>query len=91
MEQLIITLMFVKKGREVQQKRKNPEQTPKQLHIDLGDAPEIFSFYDRTPQLTTLENWITQDRTRLIALLGISGIGKTTLSLRLIDQIKNPI
>jgi ABC-type dipeptide/oligopeptide/nickel transport system ATPase subunit len=66
----------------------NPEQTPKQLHIDLGDAPEIFSFFDRTPQLSTLENWITQDRTRLIALLGISGIGKTTLSLRLIDQIK---
>ena len=66
----------------------NPEQTPKQLHIDLGDAPEIFSFYDRTPQLTTLENWITQDRTRLIALLGISGIGKTSLALHLIDQIK---
>ncbi|MGL4502851.1 MAG: AAA family ATPase, partial [Planktothrix sp.] len=66
----------------------NPEQTPKQIHIDLGDAPEIFSFFDRTPQLTTLENWITQDRTRLIALLGISGIGKTTLALCLIDQIK---
>jgi AAA+ ATPase superfamily predicted ATPase len=66
----------------------NPEQTPTQPDIDLGDAPEIFSFFDRTPQLTTLENWITQDRTRLIALLGISGIGKTTLSLHLIDQIK---
>lgn len=66
----------------------NPEQTPKQFHIDLGDAPEIFSFFDRTSQLSTLENWITQDRTRLIALLGISGIGKTTLTLHLIDQIK---
>lgn len=67
----------------------NPQQTPKQLHIDLGDAPEIFAFFDRTSQLSTLENWITGDnRTRLIALLGISGIGKTTLSLRLIDEIK---
>jgi AAA+ ATPase superfamily predicted ATPase len=66
----------------------NPEQTRKQLHIDLGDAPEIFSFYDRTSQLSTLETWILQDRTRLIALLGISGIGKTTLALCLIDQIK---
>lgn len=67
----------------------NPQQTPKQLHIDLGDAPEIFSFFDRTSELSTLENWITRDnRTRLIALLGISGIGKTTLSLRLINQIK---
>ncbi len=66
----------------------NPEQTPTQPYIDLGDAPEIFSFFDRTSELSTLENWITQDRTRLIALLGISGIGKTTLALCLIDQIK---
>ena len=69
-------------------KPQNPQQTPKQLHIDLGDAPEIFTFFDRTSELSTLENWITHDRTRLIALLGISGIGKTTLSLRLIDRIK---
>lgn len=70
-------------------KPQNSQQTPKQLHIDLGDAPEIFTFFDRTSELSTLENWITGDnRTRLIALLGISGIGKTTLSLRLIDQIK---
>ncbi|XZN91473.1 MAG: ATP-binding protein [Microcoleus sp.] len=66
----------------------NSQQTPKQLHIDLGDAPQIFTFFDRTSELSTLENWITHDRTRLIALLGISGIGKTTLSLRLINQIK---
>ncbi|MEG4320112.1 MULTISPECIES: NACHT domain-containing protein [unclassified Microcoleus] len=66
----------------------NPQQTPTQPHIDLGDAPEIFRFFDRTPELSTLENSITQQRTRLIALLGISGIGKTTLSLGLINQIK---
>lgn len=66
----------------------NSQQTPKQLHIDLGDAPEILTFFDRTSELSTLENWITHDRTRLIALLGISGIGKTTLSLSLIDRIK---
>ncbi|MEG4627321.1 ATP-binding protein [Microcoleus sp. w1-18aA5] len=64
----------------------NPQQTPKQLHIDLGDAPEIFTFFDRTSELSTLENWITQEHTRLITLLGISGIGKTTLSLSLIDR-----
>jgi NB-ARC domain len=66
----------------------NSQQTPDKPHIDLGDAPEIFTFFDRTSELSTLENWITHDRTRLIALLGISGIGKTTLSLSLINQIK---
>jgi AAA domain len=66
----------------------NPQQTSTQLHIDLGDAPEIFTFFDRTSELSILENWIAQEHTRLIALLGISGIGKTTFSLRLIDEIK---
>ncbi|MEG3937614.1 NB-ARC domain-containing protein [Microcoleus sp. S36b_A3] len=66
----------------------NSQLTSKQPQIDLGDAPEIFTFFDRTSELSTLENWITGDRTRLIALLGISGIGKTTLSLSLIDRIK---
>jgi len=66
----------------------NPQPTSKQLHIDLGDSPEIFTFFDRTSELSTLANWITQEHTRLIALLGISGIGKTTLSLSLIDRIK---
>ncbi|OKH36554.1 ATPase [[Phormidium ambiguum] IAM M-71] len=65
------------------------EQTSTQPHIDLGDAPEIFSFFDRTTQLTTLETWILQQHSRLIAILGISGIGKTTLSLKLIEQIKH--
>ncbi|WP_445248699.1 AAA family ATPase [Microcoleus sp. OTE_8_concoct_300] len=65
-----------------------PQQTQTQPHMDLGDAPEIFSFYDRTPQLATLETWILHDRTRLIALLGISGIGKTILVVRLIEQIQ---
>jgi hypothetical protein len=66
----------------------NTQQTPTQPHIDLANAPEIFNFYDRTSQLTTLETWILQDQSRLIALLGISGIGKTTLALQLIEQIK---
>ena len=64
------------------------QQTPNELHKNLGDAPEIFTFYGRTDELTTLENWILQDRCRIIALLGINGIGKTTLSLRLIEKIK---
>ncbi len=65
-----------------------PQQTPKQPQINLGDAPEIFSFYDRTTELATLEHWIISDRCRLIELLGMSGIGKTALTLRLIEQIK---
>jgi len=73
----------------------NPPPIAKQPRIDLGDAPEILTFYDslrdsfasRTSQLTTLENWILASRTRLISILGLSGIGKTALTLQLIPQI----
>ncbi|NEN89523.1 MAG: AAA family ATPase [Okeania sp. SIO3H1] len=66
----------------------NPPQTPTQNIIDLDKAPEIINFYGRTDELSTLSKWIVSDRFRVISLLGISGIGKTTLSLQLIKQIK---
>ena len=66
---------------------KNPEPTAKQPRIDIGDAPEISTFCDRTSELSTLKNWISS-RTRLITILGLSGIGKTALTLQLIPQIQ---
>ncbi|WP_254174202.1 hypothetical protein [Planktothrix pseudagardhii] len=66
----------------------DPEITPNQPYIDLNDAPKITKFYDRTQELSTLEKWIIEDGVQLITLLGLSGIGKTTLSLHLIDEIK---
>jgi hypothetical protein len=64
-----------------------PTQT--QPHLDLGNAPEIFNFYGRTDELVTLDRAIVVDRCRLVALLGFGGMGKTTLALRLIEQIQN--
>jgi hypothetical protein len=65
------------------------QQTPKQPHIDLSDAPKIFTFYDRTSELTTLKQWILQENTRLLGILGIVGIGKTALAVHLVEQIKH--
>ena len=61
---------------------------PKQ-RLDLSDAPEILTFYDRTSELTTLKQWILENRTRLITIYGLSGIGKTALTLQLIPQIQH--
>nr|WP_306465778.1 ATP-binding protein [Spirulina major] len=70
---------------------KNPkpaQNRTKQPQIDLGTAPEITRFYGRTEELETLKNWIINDRTSLIFLLGLPGIGKTTLAVKLIETIK---
>ncbi|MEG4575953.1 hypothetical protein QUA56_25295 [Microcoleus sp. N3A4] len=66
-----------------------PENTQPQIRQDLRDAPDISSFYDRTSELATLQQWIIQDRTRLVAILGISGIGKTAIALHLLPQIQH--
>lgn len=67
----------------------DPKTTTNQPYINLNDAPKITKFYDRTQELSTLEKWIIEDKVQLINLLGLSGIGKTTLSLHLIDRIKS--
>jgi len=66
----------------------NPQPTAKQPQIDLGDAPEISTFFDRTSELFTLKQWILENRTRLISILGLSGIGKSAIALQLIQHIQ---
>ncbi|WP_293354113.1 MULTISPECIES: NB-ARC domain-containing protein [unclassified Microcoleus] len=67
----------------------NEDDTQQKPRLDLRDAPDITSFYDRTSELATLQQWILQDRTRLVAILGLSGIGKTNLALHLLPQIQH--
>lgn len=56
--------------------------------FNLRDAPRISKFYHRTSELTTLENWIVQKQCRLVAILGISGTGKSAIARHLITQIQ---
>lgn len=58
-------------------------------HIDRGEAIDVSIFYGRTRELATLTDWIEAERCRLIALLGMGGIGKSSLAAKLIDRLQD--
>ncbi|MFM9266800.1 AAA family ATPase [Tychonema sp. BBK16] len=83
---------FIQTIKDTETRSPNPPDSPQNKSqspiIDLTDAPELTSFYDHTSELSTLKQWILQAHTRLITVYGLSGIGKSAIALKLIEQIK---
>ncbi len=56
-------------------------------HEDWGEAPDVSIFYGRYEDLVTLTQWLITDQCRLVAVLGMGGIGKTALATKLATQV----
>jgi transcriptional regulator with XRE-family HTH domain len=54
---------------------------------DWGEAPDALGFVGRTDERAMLREWILKDRCRLVAVVGMGGVGKTSLAARLAEEI----
>src|SRR2546423_3087998 len=54
---------------------------------DWSEAPDLGSVYGREAELATLERWLVADRCRLVAVVGMGGVGKTALAARLTEWV----
>ncbi len=46
------------------------------------------TFHGRRDELSVLQEWITEDRCRLVAILGFGGIGKTALAKKIVESVQ---
>jgi len=56
---------------------------------DWGEVLDVSFFYGRQQELAQLQQFVMVERCRLVALLGLGGMGKTSLSLKLAQQLQS--
>ncbi|MEM9151451.1 MAG: BTAD domain-containing putative transcriptional regulator, partial [Cyanobacteria bacterium P01_F01_bin.3] len=64
---------------------------------DWGEAPDVSFFYGRSAEIEQLQTWIMgigtapgkENRSQLIAVLGMGGIGKTSLVAKVAHNLQN--
>jgi WD40 repeat protein len=56
--------------------------------IDMGEATDVSKFYGRNQELATLREWILGDHCRVVTILGMGGMGKTALSVKIAEQLQ---
>src|SRR6266700_2412385 len=59
-----------------------------QCRVDWGEASDGDPFYGRAKELAVLEEWMVAHGCRLLAVLGMGGIGKTALAIQLARQLQ---
>ncbi len=72
---------------DIEKRSPSPQNKNQSPIIDLTEAPEIEYDIDRPSDIYTIKKWL-ENKTKLITIYGLSEMGKTALSLKLISEIK---
>ncbi|MFN6476674.1 NB-ARC domain-containing protein [Nostoc sp. DedQUE07] len=64
------------------------EKSITQNRQDWGEAPGVCFFRGRIAELSGLTQWLIKDNCQLVAILGMGGIGKTALSVKLAKEVQ---
>lgn len=62
---------------------------PARHREDWGEAPYIEHLYGREQECATLRHWLVEDTCRLVALIGIGGVGKTSVASVVVNLVKS--
>ncbi len=65
---------------------KTIESSEEQNKYFCTEAPDVSIFFGRSEEINILKRWIIDDCCRLITLVGIGGIGKTSLSAKVAEN-----
>jgi WD40 repeat protein/transcriptional regulator with XRE-family HTH domain len=58
-----------------------------ELQRDWGDAPAVVDFVGRAEELATVQHWVLEERSRLVGIMGMGGIGKTSVAAKAAQDV----